>query len=61
MDLTSLHMACSRGNKDLAELLITKGVDVNARDRRGQTALDYEQQAGFSEITEVLRKHGAKE
>jgi len=38
-------------------LLIAKGADVNAKDLRDATPLDY---AILSEIAELLRKHGGK-
>jgi hypothetical protein len=36
-------------------------VDVNAKDRRGQTALDWAKQYGKQEIVDLLKKHGALE
>ena len=37
---TSLHIAASRGTKDVAEFLIKRnGLDINARDQRQRTAL----------------------
>ena len=56
---TPLHYAAKFGKKKTAELLISKGADVNAKDRWGRTPLDcaitWEQ-----DTAELLRKHEAK-
>ena len=36
---TALHNAASRGHKDIVELLIEKGANVNAKGSDGKTAL----------------------
>ena len=43
------------------ELLIAKGVNIKAKDNKGQTALSLAKEQGHDEIVELLRKHGAKE
>jgi cytohesin len=58
---TALHTAASTGRKDIVELLIQKGADVNAKDGWGRNPLWYAQNKGYTEIVELLRKHGAKE
>ncbi len=58
---TPLHCAARYGHKEVAELLITKGADINAKDDGGKTALSYAVEGGYTEIAEILRKHGAKE
>jgi hypothetical protein len=40
-----------------AALLIAKGADVNAKDKKNETPLD---EAWDEEMTALLRKHGAK-
>jgi hypothetical protein len=37
--LTGLHWACKRNHERVAELLITKGADVNAKDLLGRSCL----------------------
>jgi cytohesin len=54
---TPLHWAAVGNNKELAELLIANGADVNARDKDGDTPLDL---AFKTEIADLLRKHGGK-
>ena len=54
----ALHEATDRGHKEIAELLIAKGADVNAKDADGVTPLDFAKR--HPEITDLLRKHGGK-
>lgn len=55
---TSLHFA-SRGSKDMAELLIAKGADVNAK-CLGYTPLHEASSSGHKELAELLIAKGAK-
>ena len=55
--MTPLHWAAHRGNLDIAKLLIENGADVNAKDSDGKTPLD---RSASTNITALLRKHGAK-
>ena len=67
-----LHFAASGGHKEIVELLIANGADVNAKTGDGRTPLDH---AEFSsddfaysrdidvakkETADLLRKHGGK-
>ena len=54
-------MATRSGRKDIVELLIAKGADVNVRTKGGRTPLDLAKRRGYTEIIELLREHGAKE
>ena len=58
--MTPLHNAAFGDYKEIVELLISKGVDVNAmsNDASGnQTPLDLAQD---KEVADLLRKHGGK-
>jgi ankyrin repeat protein len=49
-----------RGHKEMVELLIAKGAEVNARN--GKCSVLYVAKAlGHEEIADLLRQHGAKE
>jgi len=39
--MSPLHQAAYEDHKELTELLIAKGADVNAKDDDGETPLDY--------------------
>ena len=53
---TLLHYAAWKGHKEIAELLIANGANVNAKDKDGYTPLDW----AAGEIADLLRKHGGK-
>ena len=54
---TPLHPAAVFGHKEIAELLIAKGANVNAKANDGRTPLDW---SANGEIADLLRKHGGK-
>ena len=54
-----LYVAVSSGNKEIAELLISKGADVNAKDKDGRTSLHSAASSGNKEIAELLISKGA--
>ncbi len=45
----------------MAELLISKGVDANAKTRDGMTPMSLAKEKGYAESIAVLREHGARE
>ena len=54
-----LHRAAWFGHKEIAELLIAEGADVNAKTKYNrQTPLDWAER--HPEIADLLRKHGGK-
>ena len=58
---TPLHAAVDQGHAAVAELLIVKGADLNARMKGGgYTVLDLANLKEQTETAVLLRKHGAK-
>jgi len=61
---TPLHIAAwyaAVSKPTIVELLLSKGADINLKDNNDKTALSYAIENGYTEIVELLRKHGAKE
>jgi len=56
---TPLHEAATYGHKEVAELLIAKGADVNAKDDDGVTPLFDAALLGHTAIAELLIEKGA--
>jgi cytohesin len=57
---TILGHAAVGGSKEVGELLIAKGADVNAKQKGGGTPLDLAIQFKEPETADLLRKHGGK-
>ena len=57
---TTLHWAAIGGYKEMVELLIAEGADVNTKGYRGTTPLDDAIQQKRTETADLLRKHGGK-
>ena len=55
-----MYYSALEGYKEIAELLITKGADVNAKDKKGKTPLDLAIEENHSQTADLLRKHGGK-
>src|SRR3989339_492603 len=56
---TPLYQACSKNCKDIVELLINKGADVNIANKNGETPLYWTCSNGCKNITELLINKGA--
>ena len=57
---TPLHRAVWRGHKQIADLLVANGADVNAKNGFGKTPLDLAIDFEKTETADLLRKHGGK-
>jgi len=51
---TSLHVAAQNNYKNIVELLLANGADVNVKTGKGVTALHFSAQAGYVNITQLL-------
>jgi len=51
---TLLHLAVTKGNKEITEFLVEKGLDLNATDYDGYTPLHYASSCGFKDIALYL-------
>jgi len=61
--MSPLHAAAGKGLKEVVELLIDKGANVNARKSgkyKGETPLDIAIEFNHTELADLLRKHGGK-
>ena len=57
--LSLLHTTAFTGEREIAEMLIEKGVDINARDGKGETPLHWAVRNGQNGVVELLISHGA--
>ena len=57
---TPLHEGAYSGRKEIVELLITSGSDLNAVKVDGMTPLDMATFGNHNEIVDLLRKQGGK-
>jgi ankyrin repeat protein len=55
-----LHNAAYEGHKEIVELLIANGADVNPKRDDGKTPLDMAVTYKQTETADLLRKHGGK-
>ncbi|MGA2775841.1 MAG: ankyrin repeat domain-containing protein, partial [Candidatus Omnitrophota bacterium] len=56
---TALIFAATNGNKEIVELLLSKGADVNAKANNGETALMSTAETNKKEIVKLLLSKGA--
>lgn len=59
-DSTALMAAVLSGKGDIVNALIKAGVDVNAKDLSGATALQYAHRTGSLDMVNALKAAGAK-
>jgi len=52
--------ASNAGDKEVVQLLLAKGAEVNARKKDGKTALILAVEDDHKDIVDLLRAHGAK-
>lgn len=57
---TPLTIAAGKGYKDVAEVLLANGADVNAADKKG-TPLEWAIHTGHTDVANLLRQHGGHE
>jgi len=57
---TPLHTHAGEGRKEVVEILIKAGANVNAKNRDGATPLHSAAVRGQKETADLLRKHGGK-
>ena len=57
---TPLSVAVANGDKEIVELLIANGADVNAKTDAGETPLDWAIKNKHPETADLIRKHGGK-
>jgi ankyrin repeat protein len=60
-EMTPLHLAAQLGSKEIAEILIFNGANVNAKTKSGTTPLHAAAREGHKEIENLLIKHGGHE
>ncbi|CAL1532640.1 unnamed protein product [Lymnaea stagnalis] len=56
---TALTLACAGGHAELVTLLLSKGADIEHRDKKGFTPLILSATAGHVDVVEILLDHGA--
>jgi ankyrin repeat protein len=57
---TPLHWAAQKNHKEIAELLLANGADVNALNLYGDTPLHFAASAGSYDVAKVLLDHDAE-
>jgi len=48
-------------HKEIAEMLLAKGANVNAKDNEGKTPMKIAEEKGRKNVAELLRRHGGQE
>ena len=55
-----MNLAINEGHKEMVELLITKGADINVQNISGSAPINNAMRGGYTEIVVLLREHGAE-
>ena len=58
--ISVLHEACTSGTLDTVLYLIQKGMDVNAKDAKGATAMHYAAGSARTEVVQILIEGGGE-
>ncbi|XP_055303155.1 ankyrin-1-like [Sitodiplosis mosellana] len=58
-ELHLLHLAAEKGNVDVAKVLISRGVEVDAKNDQQETALHFAARYGRLEVAKILIEHRA--
>jgi len=58
--LNSIHAAARAGNDEAVKEFLAAGADVNAKDKKGGTPLDWAIGLNHTKTANLLRKHGGK-
>ena len=56
-----MHAAAYAGQKEIAELFLIKGADINARDQKGRDSIMWAMEGDQGQVVEFLRNRGVKE
>ncbi|XP_026684825.1 ankyrin repeat and KH domain-containing protein 1 [Diaphorina citri] len=56
---TALTLACAGGHEELVELLLSRGADIEHRDKKGFTPLILAATAGHDKVVDILLNHKA--
>jgi cytohesin len=59
-DIFPLHLAAQSGSPDAVRVLLKHGVDINVKDGKGQTPIDWAVKQGRIKVTELLLDKGAQ-
>ncbi len=58
--ITPLMLASCFGDQTIAQLLLARGADINAKDKSGMSPADYARKLGQKRMQEFLTEHGGR-
>jgi ankyrin repeat protein len=59
--VTALHYAVSNKHRDMVKLLLDSKADVNIKDDRGLTPLNWAENGNRQDLVNLMRQHGGQE